>query len=339
MMMWNEERAQEIIGRHKKSFSLRLTLKVVRIVAAIVFLYFIYMMVISIIFSTSNFGKKVEFYQKLAIDWTYPEFSSEVAFSSMYEVTPFLTQKVEIPLTRKIGNEDYVVSKLNLSKRIISTFSNVEIDQSYPYVTMQPSFSFDLPYNPNSGNKLNGSDSPNVWSTLERVHEGNVADLAFSTEEYYSPKEIVELLSPYDLHIVWMPLYMGELKQFTEGGWGGGGNQLTLAQQWGLAGARKTDKDFGSGFLISTIDSNTAEESQKAMLDNMQMMLKENKKLAQTLLNTSHLQERYDYLQKEGFQAYGAVVTGPVKELLKLRDAKEIRSVQLGEITYWNWDE
>lgn len=338
MMMWNEEKAQEIIGRHKNSFSLRLTLKVVRIVAAIVFLYFIYMAVVSIIFNTSNLGKKVEFYQKLAIDWTYPEFSSEAAFSSMYEVTPFLTQKVEIPLTRKIGNEDYVVSELNLSKRLLSTFSHVEMDQSYPYVTMQPSFSFDLPYNPNSGHKLNGSDSPNVWDKLERIHEGNVADLAFSTEEYYSPKEIVELLTPYDLHIVWMPLYMGELKQFTEGSWGSGGNKLSLAQQWGLSGARKTTKDFSSIYLNSTIDPNTIEESQNVMLDNMQMMLKENKKLAEVLLNTNHLQERYDYLHDEGFQAYGAVVTGPVKELLKLKDVKEIRSVQLGEITYWNWE-
>ncbi|WP_391203762.1 anti sigma factor C-terminal domain-containing protein [Psychrobacillus sp. L4] len=57
------------------------------------------------------------------------------------------------------------------------------------------------------------------------------------------------------------------------------------------------------------------------------------------MLDTSHLQERYDYLNEEGFQAYGAVVTGPVKELLKLKELKEVRSVQLGEITYWNWND
>lgn len=44
------------------------------------------------------------------------------------------------------------------------------------------------------------------------------------------------------------------------------------------------------------------------------------------------------YLQKvNGFMVYGAVVTGPTKELLRLQELEEIQGVQLGEITFWNW--
>ena len=43
-------------------------------------------------------------------------------------------------------------------------------------------------------------------------------------------------------------------------------------------------------------------------------------------------------IQDEGFTAYGAVVTGPVKELLKLKELETIQGVQLGEVELWNWD-
>ncbi|MFJ8066819.1 anti sigma factor C-terminal domain-containing protein [Psychrobacillus sp. NPDC096426] len=338
MMEWNEEKAQQIVGKYKKRFSWRFSLKVIRVVAAIIFLYFIYMMIISIAFNSGSGGKRVEFYQKLAIDWTYPEVSSGISMSQVHEITPFLTQKIEIPLTRRIGNEDYVVSELTLSKRLFSTLSHVEIEKNYPYSSSESKFYFNLPYYLNSDRKLKGSESPQVWSKLEKIHEGNVADLAFSTDEYYSPKEIIELISAYDLDITWMPLYMGENERFTGVGWGWGDDSMRIDSPWGLSGARVIDKQFGSGYLAKSLDSSSVEDSEKAMLDNMQMMLKDNKKLAEVLLNTQNLQERYDYLHDEGFQAYGAVVTGPVKELLKLKDIKEIRSVQLGEITYWNWE-
>ncbi|WP_156416122.1 hypothetical protein [Gracilibacillus massiliensis] len=41
-MDWNEEKAQQILTKHKKRFSLRLTLKMIRVLAAIFFLYVIY---------------------------------------------------------------------------------------------------------------------------------------------------------------------------------------------------------------------------------------------------------------------------------------------------------
>ncbi|WP_053588327.1 anti-sigma factor [Bacillus sp. FJAT-22090] len=337
-MEWNEDKAQQIVGKHKKRFSWRLSLKVVRVIAAVFFLYFIYMMVISMLFNSTTNGKRVEFYQKLAIDWTYPEFSSEIGISHDHEVTPFLTQRIEIPLTRRIGTEDYIVSDLTLSKRLFSSLSHVEIEKNYPSNSMDQGFTFNLPINPNTGKRLDGSEQPDVWNTLEKIHEGNVADLAFSLGDYYTPKEIVELISPYDLHIIWMPLYMGEMKKFSEGSWGRSNNSMSISQ-WGLSGARLMDDDLESGSLTYVLNLDSVEDSQVAMLENMQMMLNENKKLAEVLLRTDYLQERYDYLNEEGFQAYGAVVTGPVKELLKLRELQDIRSVQLGEITYWNWYE
>lgn len=349
MMEWNEEKAQEIVKKHKNRFSLRLSFQIIRVLVIIFLLFSIYMIVLSISYDNSKFKARTEFYQKLAIDWTYPELSSDISLSFTNTITPFFTQKITFPLVRKIGRNDYIVSQLELSKPLSLAFTHVEITKNYPYDAMNQGFQFYLPYDPKSGNKLGGYERFGVWKTLEMVHEGNVADLAFSTVEYYSPQEIVELLGPYDLTVLWMPLYMGEMQKFTEGGWSGGdhsmsldsgGNHsMSLHSQWGLSGARLLDDDYRVGSLSYGLDKDSIEESQEAMIQNMEKMLKKKKRLAEKLLGTNHLSERVDYLNDEGFQAYGAVVTGPVKELLKLKEVEGIHSVDLGEIKPWNWDE
>nr|WP_246594346.1 anti-sigma factor C-terminal domain-containing protein [Evansella tamaricis] len=171
------------------------------------------------------------------------------------------------------------------------------------------------------------------------IHEGYVGDFAFSTDDYHSPEELINLLEDYDLDILWMPLYMGEYDSFSEHGYSGGGNSMSLHQQWGLSGAREVSEDYMGGSLIRVLDGGSVEESKEAMLQNMDFLLKNHKKNAEQLLGTQYLQERYDYLHSNGFQVYGAVVTGPVKELLKLREQEGIHSFYLGEFKPWNWSQ
>ena len=79
-------------------------------------------------------------------------------------------------------------------------------------------------------------------------------------------------------------------------------------------------------------------ESKRMMLKNMEELLAMDKSYYERLLGLSALQQQHTYIQDEGFTAYGAVVTGLVKELLKLKELETIQSVQLGEVELWNWD-
>lgn len=338
-MEWNEEKAQEIVRKHKNRFSIKLTLQIIRVFVLILILFSVYKIALEIVYDSSKFGKRTEFYQKLAVDWTYPELTGGLGFSHSSEISSFFTQKITFPLEKRIGKDEFIESELTLTKPLITAFTSVTINGNVPYDELSNQFSFDLPTNPETGKTLSGYESPDVWKTLDMVHEGNVANLAFSLDDYYTPKEISNLLSNYDFDILWMPIYMGELQNFTEGGWSGGTNTMSLSLPWGLSGGREMDEDFKGGSLIHVLNEETVEESERIMLKNMDAMLATNKKLAERLLNTEYLQERTDYLREEGFKAYGAVVTGPVKELLKLQEVKEVRSVQLGEIKHWNWVE
>lgn len=78
----------------------------------------------------------------------------------------------------------------------------------------------------------------------------------------------------------------------------------------------------------------TIEESKDMYKKNLQALVEANYQF----LGFSYLQERYDYIQANGFKVYGAVITGPTKELLKLREEPGIYQVQLGDVELWNWE-
>ncbi|MGG3509427.1 anti sigma factor C-terminal domain-containing protein [Paenibacillus lautus] len=46
---------------------------------------------------------------------------------------------------------------------------------------------------------------------------------------------------------------------------------------------------------------------------------------------------RLAYLKKNGVQVYGGTVTGPVRELEKLKEEQEFWEFRLGRIEVWNW--
>lgn len=84
-------------------------------------------------------------------------------------------------------------------------------------------YPFYLPEHPKTGEKLETGGNPNVWTKLDKVHEGTVTELSFSTSKFMTAEELLQLLKPYDVDVLWAPLYTGEFKAFQPMGYGGGG--------------------------------------------------------------------------------------------------------------------
>ena len=51
----------------------------------------------------------------------------------------------------------------------------------------------------------------------------------------------------------------------------------------------------------------------------------------------SYDEPRLAYLKEHGITVYGALVTGPVRELEKLQRDPEFHEFRLGRIEVWNW--
>ncbi|WP_226086865.1 anti-sigma factor [Mesobacillus sp. S13] len=331
-MEWTKDKEKKILFKYRFA----LTVKVIRVILATLFFFWLYMMVVSISYHSLGLDKKHIFYSRVAMDWTQPNMWDDFGGIDSAEITPFLTQKISYPVFKMVGKEPELVGTKQLAKRLVPMYSTNQTEYLKP--KNEQEYRFYLPEHPKTGNKLEANENPGVWTKLDKVHEGTVAELSFSTKKYMTPEEMLEFLKPYDLDVLWMPLYTGEMKRFEPGSWSGGGNSMSV-DPFGFTGGRDTGDDYNSQSKYG-LDEKFTEQNKKMMLKQMKKLLEnESTSYRENFLGLSHLEERYDYLMKEGFQVYGAVVTGPVKELLKLKENEQIQGANLGDMSYWNWSE
>ncbi|CEG29041.1 anti-sigma factor [Bacillus sp. B-jedd] len=331
MTEWTKDKEKKILWKYRFT----LTLRIVRVLAAIALIYAVYMMILSIGYHKSEIGEKNKFIVSQAFNWTQPGLLAKSESSIGANINAFFSQEMSLPIVRTVGKEEMQVGTLEVTKRVFSPFSSMRITFDNP---SDERFSFFLPEDPRTGKKVTLKVDPGVWTTLEKVHEGTVADLSFSTDRYYEPAELLKLLAPYDVDVTWMPLYTGELKEIKDVGYSVAGGTYFMVDRIGMSRARETDnyRSYSEVYL----SEGTIKENEKIMLANMEKLLEnEGNSYLEDVLGLRHLQERHDYIKKNGFKVYGAVVTGPVKELLKLRELDTIQSAKVGEFAYWNWTE
>lgn len=113
---------------------------------------------------------------------------------------------------------------------------------------------------------------------------------------------------------------------------------ITLSGVIGLTGGFMTADNYNSMMWGVIISTESLVDSEQRILSNMEILLDKPENYYRRVLGLDHLPEKYKYLKEKGFTVYGAVVTGPVKELLKLQDATIIQGEQLGEVKLWNWN-
>jgi hypothetical protein len=327
---WNKGLENKIM----KNYRFKFTARIVQVIIVIFLLYTFYMMGVNIIADTLKWDRKHLYNISLMLDWKFPNVKTPME-SPISATDALWTQRMEVPLFEQVGKEDYSTGIIDMKKGILPLSSYLQFDWNVD----QPDehFRFYLPKDPVSGKKYSPQNSDPAWSSLEKVHEGTVAEMAFSMTEFMEPLELQKVLENYDLQVLWMPLYTGEMKEF-KAGYGSSGNDRQLSGIYGLSSGREHDKDYMSQSQM-LLSSRHMDELQEAMLQNMNDLLeKESKSYYESFLGLDHLQERYNYLKKEGFTVYGAVVTGPVKELLKLKEIEGIHGAQVRRMEYWNWD-
>ncbi|MGM0843512.1 MAG: anti sigma factor C-terminal domain-containing protein [Bacillota bacterium] len=330
MMDWDKGLENKIMRKYRFKF----TARIVQVIIAVFLLYSFYIMGVNIVADSLNWNRKHLYNINLMLDWKFPNVKSTIdhPFSN---TNALWTQRMEVPLFEQIGKDEYSAGTIHMKKGILPWSSQLQ----YEWSNDQPAenFRFYLPENPETGKKYTPHTADTAWSTLEKVHEGTVAELAFSTTEFMDAENLQVTLENYDVQVLWMPLYTGEMKEFNAGH-GSSGNDMELMGVYGLSSGRTHDEDFMSQSQMF-MNSEHMGELQQAMLDSMEALLEEESEgYYENFLGLDHLQERYDYLKKEGFIVYGAVVTGPVKELLKLRKIEGIHGAQVGSMEYWNWD-
>ncbi len=158
--------------------------------------------------------------------------------------------------------------------------------------------------------------SSNEWSRLEKLPEGTVAEAYVSLDNYYEQSDVLSKFSGNVLNLVWYAV-----RTATEG--------FEMGEQavWNPLG-------FPSIPLHHHVKTGLQTDDYKQTLQ----LLLEYKSITRSVVSTNLIKEALDYANEHGVQIYGVVVTGPVKELLKLQEVSFVKAIRIGEVRLWNWN-
>ncbi|MFM1654257.1 anti sigma factor C-terminal domain-containing protein [Brevibacillus sp. B_LB10_24] len=168
------------------------------------------------------------------------------------------------------------------------------------------------------------------WRTLEKLPEGTVSQLAVSFTRPLTHDEYFEVIGNYDVETTWLAVDTGQEAHYA-------GSTIGRGTVWGYS---PNELDYGGSIQVN----GEGERRAKTLIAELEF-LQSRQKWAEPMLKRSlydreaKLDERIGYLQKNGVHLYGAVITGPTKELLKLQKEPLITEPFVGQTDWWNWDQ
>ncbi|QGU00236.1 hypothetical protein SYNTR_1642 [Candidatus Syntrophocurvum alkaliphilum] len=310
----------------------------------------------------------------LLTEFTFPNVNMPLTFRPMnihfsragfghssVEIKPYFVAQGEYALEKRIGKKTYIIGHLNINQLLsgIATEWNWKDDSYQNYLHFYHPSQITSQNNSQLDNlKLSNTkqvvyDSDEIWNALDILPEGTVAEMSVSFLQTYTIEEVKMLLEDYDLDITWYAISTGiesqsRYKDHPEpltafrGAWGMpdysrnmmiiGGEKKIVSQTNHIGGVEEVvetkpltlNDEFREEYFLSSLET---------LIENEDLA----KKIYRGNPNDLRLTEKYDYVKENGIEVYGVVVTGPTKELLKLRDLDTVHSPALGEVELWNW--
>mgnify|MGYP005828623291 CR=1 FL=1 len=195
-----------------------------------------------------------------------------------------------------------------------------------------------------------GSRGMSDWEQLEKLPEGTVVSAYVSFSDLLETKEVLESFEGKNMDLLWLAVDTGtETTALTDGiifepiG-------FPISPIWHEDDFIVTDRKeeegggFGGKIVSETASSPDYEEGDQGVLQKQFMktltFLEQHENQANKIVfGGLELSEKIDYLKENGFSHYGAVITGPTKEILQLREEEWIAELEVDEVAFWNWIE
>jgi len=224
---------------------------------------------------------------------------------------PFFTSTFKETAEKNIGSESVKVGALEvefLGPKIKCVERNFQTKGS-----CSPLFSY-----PNS---LNGNKENEGWRRLDKLPEATVAEAYISFDKFYETDEILEKFKDRELNLAWFAVDTGF------------GEKDISIKEGGI---------YPVGFPFQASTNIDIKGSSKLLNESFIHTLKLLKKYESIANKVSQIPSlditrRIDYINSHGVKIYGVVVTGPSKEILKLKEECWIKEIQIGEVALWNW--
>ncbi|RIW30426.1 hypothetical protein D3H55_16970 [Bacillus salacetis] len=240
-------------------------------------------------------------------------------------------------LNKRVGDEQLNVGEMKVD--FLFSLMGVPEEQYYGTVSaQQPAFVY----------PGRGSRGMSDWKQLEDLPEGTVVSAYVSFSELMDTKEVIDSFAGKNMDLLWMAVDTGIEKS--------GSSEGIIFEPLGfpsfpiwheddfIVTDRKVEDGgwFGGKVVSEGSESPEYEEGDQEVLHKQFLktlaFLEENESKANKMVfHELELSSRIAYLKKEGFQHYGAVITGPTKKILELQDEGWITDLEVDEVSFWNW--
>jgi hypothetical protein len=253
-------------------------------------------------------------------------------------VKPYFGMEASRDLDKRIGDETVKVGKMKVNF-LFALMAYPEYEYYGRISQDQPAFIFP------------GTDERGIsdWDQLEKLPEGTVISAYVSFSKLENTKDVFKLFYGKNMQILWFAVDTG-LEENDE--WYDGmitdpigfpdfpiwhDNDMILD-------SRETEKGiFGSRVISEGYSSPSYEEGDSGtlhtqFLKTLRFLMEHERKVDNLYFGDIRLKERIEFLETNGINHYGVVITGPTNEILKLKDEEWISNLEVDEVGFWNWD-
>jgi hypothetical protein len=259
------------------------------------------------------------------VNQTYFQMTSPnmVLDHGIYSTTPFF--KV---------NYDYNVYKIvGRDQQLIGTYEPYLLFNQYTNYQFPEELSLTDLHFVNRHVKDHYDDYNQIWPTLEKLPEGTVSEVAVTFTDALTYDQLFAMIKKYDIALVWGGIetrtkYHMDPEVLYVGMDVIGMHEKALFDLSEVEGINKIEE------YDSAVREKIVKESLQYLIDNNGYL----KKLNRNSIRALDAKSAMAYIEKHGVQLYGAILTGPTKELLKLQNEAQILYSDLGEVEFWNWD-
>ncbi|MBD7963951.1 anti-sigma factor [Fictibacillus norfolkensis] len=241
------------------------------------------------------------------------EIESEIGLFSM---------NVKFDTFKRIGSEDYLAEKVD----VYFGLDEPKFPEKISFLEQLPPMGYGIDV-VKDGQKMYHPDAmvpfntPEAWDVLDGLPDGTVAEAYLSFSQLINPDDIDAFL-PKETEIRWLAVDTG-----------------LEAEQLDKEGVPITPIGYPAQVDTTTWSPfNGRDQTNEEVFLDILKLLEKNEETAEVVskIKSLEIKERRKYVEDKGIHIYGAVVTGPIPELRKLEQVKEIRAAKVGEIKLWN---
>lgn len=233
----------------------------------------------------------------------------------------FFSREIGIQYSQQVGKDK--IDEGNLTVKF--NFKNpVVITDKLPITSKLNRYYFNssIPHS-NDGNLYQDST---MWNTLEKLPEGTVTEAYITFNKLYDTDEVFNIFKDKNLDLLWLAVDTGiKDDPCTALGFPHTERFPNLRRNWFDPPPTSVEKykngKFRNDYFIDTLK-----------------FLNEHKAITNTVYSDESIEEALNYVNKNGVKIIGVTITGPTKEILKLREDNLVGLIRVGESRLWNWD-